>query len=257
MTHRLSRFEKEKWVPDPQNRFDAPIQILESNNITLIEEHKLTLIGRVTNPVIKKNQSFGGVLPPTLACGKDLGPHLFQFKFEYEYDLQAILLKAPFHFKKWMIILQRWEHVTDVTLKDIEKELGLVDELNVERGRIRVLINGLKSLEMKLDISLRSGEIKQARTLERLEADRKRTEDRRSARMSPTNRFNIYRDIPSNWQKIPSHDKDWNPNRGSNYDYGVRRDYTRMTGSSQQARKEHRLSARERLSFIRDNALIY
>ena len=165
-----------------------PVQIPESNNKALIEEHKLTLIGRVMNPWIQKTKALvdfflqhwrvGGSI-----IGKDLAPNLFQFKFELEQDLQLILSKAPFHFKRWMIILQRWEPVvsdffpalipfwitihgiplhywTYVTLKAIGKELGPmedVEDMNVDRGRIRVLIDGLKPLEMKLDISLPSG----------------------------------------------------------------------------------------------------
>lgn len=83
-----------------------------------------------------------------------------------------------------MLILQRWEpiisdhfpalilfwitiHViplhywTDVALEAIGLDLGPVEDYEVERGRIRVWINGLKPLEMVLNISLPSGEIKQ------------------------------------------------------------------------------------------------
>ena len=113
--------------------------------------------------------------------GRDLGPNLFQFKFETEQDLQSVLSEAPFHLKRWMLILQRWEPIvsdhfsvliwitihgiplhywTDVVLEAIGNELGPVETYDVERGRIRVLINGLKPLEMSLKISL-SGELKQ------------------------------------------------------------------------------------------------
>lgn len=113
--------------------------------------------------------------------GRDLGPNLFQFKFETEQDLQSVLSEAPFHLKRWMLILQRWEPIvsdhfsvliwitihgiplhywTDVVLEAIGNELGPVETYDLERGRIRVLINGLKPLEMSLKISL-SGELKQ------------------------------------------------------------------------------------------------
>ena len=63
----------------------------------------------------------------------------------------------PFWITIHGIPLHYW---TYVTLKAIEKELGPMEDveyMNVDRGRIRVLIDGLKPLEMKLDISLPSG----------------------------------------------------------------------------------------------------
>ncbi|CAG7879970.1 unnamed protein product, partial [Brassica rapa] len=47
MAHRLSRGEKEKWISkDPRPVRRPPVRIPVSNNEALIEEHKLTLIGR-------------------------------------------------------------------------------------------------------------------------------------------------------------------------------------------------------------------
>lgn len=114
--------------------------------------------------------------------GRELGPQLFQFSFETEQYLQSFLRKAPYHFKKWMIILQRWKpsisddfpakipfwiiihglplHFwTDLTLNTIGEELGLVEDRDVDHARVRVLLNGLKPLEMHLNVSL-SGSIK-------------------------------------------------------------------------------------------------
>ena len=182
--------------------------------------------------------------------GRDLGPLLFQFTFETEQDLQAILAKAPYHFKRWMIILQRWEPIvsdqfpafipfwitvhgiplhywTREALEAIGEGLGLVEDFDVVRGRIRVHINGLKPLEKYLEISL-AGETKQVeleyekldkhclsclslshevkdcpsrttsrntadqnlgisqrRTLERIEENRRRTDNRKLSRFSP------------------------------------------------------------------------
>lgn len=189
MAHRLSRVEKGKWSADPSLPVRRPpVKIPTPNNAALIEEHKLTLICRVTNPSVQKTRALvefflqqwhveGSI------SGKDLGPNMFQFKFETERDLQTILARAPFHFKRWILILQRWEPVvsdffpalipfwitiygillhswTEDTLKAIGKELGPVEDWDVEKGRVRVLINGLKPLEMRLDINL-SGEIMQ------------------------------------------------------------------------------------------------
>lgn len=188
MTHRYSRSAKEKWIADsrrPPRR--PPVVIPTSDNTQLIEENKLTLIGRVTNPTVQKTRALVDFFTQHwstvgVITGRDLGPHLFQFRFESEHDLQAILRKAPYHFKKWMIILQRWEPIisdnfpakipfwikihdlplhfwNELTINTIGEELGFVEDRDVDHGRVRVLINGLKPLEMHLDISL-AGEIK-------------------------------------------------------------------------------------------------
>nr|VDD43811.1 unnamed protein product [Brassica oleracea] len=57
MTHRYSRAEKGKWTSNetrPERR--RPVQIPNRDNSALIEENKLTLIGRVTNPAVQKTQ---------------------------------------------------------------------------------------------------------------------------------------------------------------------------------------------------------
>lgn len=117
MLYRLSRSDKEKWMVDsrrPPKR--PPIKIPTSNNTALIEEHRFTLIGRVTNPSVQKTRALVDFFlqhwrVEGAISGRDLGPQLFQFKFASEKDLQAILAGAPYHFKRWMIILQRWEPV--------------------------------------------------------------------------------------------------------------------------------------------------
>ena len=83
-----------------------------------------------------------------------------------------------------MIILQRWEPIvadnfpsiiafwirihgiplhywTKEALEAIGSELGHVDSKDVPNRRVRVFINGLRSLERHLEISLPSGEIKE------------------------------------------------------------------------------------------------
>ena len=45
-------------------------------------------------------------IPPV---GSDLGMGLFQFQFELESDLQTVLEKRPYHYTRWMVILQQWE----------------------------------------------------------------------------------------------------------------------------------------------------
>lgn len=121
MTHRYSRSAKEKWVADarrPPRR--PPVVIPNSANAHLIEDNKLTLIGRVANPTVQKTRALVDFFTQHWSTvgtvtGRELGPQPFQFRFETEQDLQSILRKVPYHFKKWMIILQRWEpSISDV-----------------------------------------------------------------------------------------------------------------------------------------------
>lgn len=57
MAHRYSRAEKGKWtVSETRSERRRPVQIPNRDNSTLIEENKLTLIGRVTNPTVQKTQ---------------------------------------------------------------------------------------------------------------------------------------------------------------------------------------------------------
>lgn len=190
MSRRYSSREKEKWISNPSRPSKRPpIQLPEADCSNLIEEHRFTLIGRVTNEAMQNTRALvdfflGHWQVVGSITGRALGPQLFQFKFESEKDLQAILSKAPYHFKRWMIILQRWEPIvsdlfpatlpfwvtihgvplhywSDKALRLIGAELGPVETTDAENCRIRVIINGLKPLERFLEISLKSGETKQ------------------------------------------------------------------------------------------------
>lgn len=189
MARRFSQGEKEKWVSNsPRQPKRPPIRLPAVNCNNLIEEHRFTLIGRVTNPAIQKTRALVDFFLQHWQVigtftGRPLGPLLFQFTFESEQDLQAILNQAPYHFKRWMFILQRWEPIvsdlfpskisfwitihgiplhywTSEALDAIGQGLGLVENKDVDNGRVRVQINGLKPLEKYLEISL-AGEIKQ------------------------------------------------------------------------------------------------
>ncbi|CAN6929933.1 unnamed protein product, partial [Brassica oleracea var. botrytis] len=229
MTYRLARGEKEKWISDPTRPVRrAPVKLPATNNRDLIEEHKLTLIGRVTNPKVQKTRAL--------------------------------------------------------------------------QGRVRVLINGLKPLEMKLEISTPSGAIKQAeleyeqlqkhcfsclslshevedcpasmsrvgrdgkapnpgisqtRTLERLDAEKRRKDQRKSTHYASGfgNRGNY--EEGSFWEKGRNNneimERDWRRERNFRYDYGTRRDpHSKKDFSLENRRAQFsRSSAKERLSFTR------
>lgn len=319
MAYRSSRLDKGKWIPDSTTEARRPpIKIPQVDTTALIEEHKLTLIGRVTNSKIQKPRALVDFFlqqwrVTETITGRDLGPDMFQFKFDSEQDLQEILARAPFHFKRWMLILQRWEPVisdyfpalipfwitihgfplhywTQPALETIGNELGPVDGYDVDKGRIRVQINGLKPLEMKLDISMPSGEIKQveleceslhkhcfichalshdkddcptqraqanyreagtvrmgvsqSRTIDRLEADIRRAEERKQ-----------FRSEASHWQRPSREVDEWKQDRDFRFNYGARRDPNYVTGSLrvEGSVRENRRPARERLSFSKDD----
>ena len=174
------------WKPSSQGR-RASILLLSSDNSELIEDNKLTLLGRVTKPSIQKPQwvldwliQFWNL--ETAVTGRTLGPDLFQVKFETEDALLSVMRRAPFHYKRWMIILQRWEPIvsnsfprrtpfwinihglplhfwTFKVLETIGEELGIHIDEDIPQGRVRVDIDCLKNLEMQLPVQLQSGEV--------------------------------------------------------------------------------------------------
>lgn len=91
----------------------ARVRLPEPDNSELLKKHALTIIGRVTNPSAQK---VGSLIPFFIEHWKadvppvrsDLGSGMFQFQFELESDLLTVLAKQPYHFGRWMIILERW-----------------------------------------------------------------------------------------------------------------------------------------------------
>ncbi|KAJ4894614.1 Uncharacterized protein Rs2_21408 [Raphanus sativus] len=231
MSHRYSRTEKGKARATNITYQKPLVKVPESDVSELIERNKLTLIGRVTNPKIQKTRAMVDFFLQQWnvsgrITGRALGPSLFQFGFESEKDLQSILSKAPFHFKRWMLILQRWEPIisesfpnripfwinvhgiplhywNDKTIDVIGPVLGHVDVTDATKARLRVSVNGLQPLIMKMDLELPSGKvvenmaitqhhkddrsylgISQQNTLENIEEGKRRQEDRKRARQN-------------------------------------------------------------------------
>ncbi|RID57503.1 hypothetical protein BRARA_F00874, partial [Brassica rapa] len=163
------------------------VKVPESDISELIERNKFTLIGRVTNPAIQKTRALVDFFLQHWnvigkITGRDLGPTLFQFGFETEKDLKTILSKAPFHFKKWMIIIQRWEPIVsdtfpnripfwvnihgiplhywnDQTIDAIGPILGHIETKEADKARLQVSVNGLQPLIMKMDLQLPSKDV--------------------------------------------------------------------------------------------------
>lgn len=179
MSHRrISSAEKGKGIdlgaqlPPRAARVKVPLP----ENSELLRKHSLTLIGRVTNKSVQKVWS----LIPFFTehwktefkpAGSDLGNGLFQFQFELESDLLAVLEQRPYHYARWMVILQRWEptvspnfpslipfwikvqglpvHLwTEPTIKCIGEDIGLYEKAEITplTVRMRVHIDGLLPL---------------------------------------------------------------------------------------------------------------
>src|SRR5690606_32388933 len=106
--------------------------------------------------------------------GSDLGQGMFQFQFERESDLQLVLHKRPYHYAKWMIILQRWEPTTspyfpclipfwikvqgiplhlwtEDTIMSIGQDIGIFEKAEITSlsARMRVQVNGRLPLIME------------------------------------------------------------------------------------------------------------
>lgn len=97
-----------------------------------------------------------------------MGNGLFQFQFDLESDLLAVLEQRPYHYARWLVILQRWEptvsptspslipfwikvqglpvHLwTEETIECIGKDIGIHEKAEITRlsARMCVHVNGL------------------------------------------------------------------------------------------------------------------
>lgn len=154
----------------------------------LRRKHSLTIIGRLTNPAAQRLWS----MIPCLAdlwktssrpIGADLGQGRFQFQFANEQDLLKVLENQPYHYAKWMVILQRWEPTTSAsfpsqipfwidvqgipvhlwsqeTLSSVAKGVGHFEraEITTTFARIRVMVNGLQPLIKQTFVDFADGE---------------------------------------------------------------------------------------------------
>lgn len=189
MARRLSITEKGKGIandpPEPPRK--ARVRIDDPEDSTFLHRHSLTLIGRVTNPSAQK---VGSLIPfftdlwktEIRPIGADLGQGMFQFQFELESDLIAVLEQRPFHYGRWMIILQRWEptlspsfpslipfwikvqgipiHLwTEKITRRIGEDIGVVETIDMTSlyVRMRVHINGRLPLITQSTIEFASG----------------------------------------------------------------------------------------------------
>ncbi|KAH0904653.1 hypothetical protein HID58_044156 [Brassica napus] len=138
MARRFSHSEKEKWISSSSRQAKkAPIKIPAVNCETLIDEHRFTLVGRVTNPAIQKSRA--------LYLEISLAGETKQVELEYE--------KL---YKHCFSCLSLSHEVKDCPSRTTSRNTA----------------------DQNLGIS-------QRRTLERIEENRRRTDNRKLSRFSP------------------------------------------------------------------------
>ncbi|XP_010482363.1 PREDICTED: uncharacterized protein LOC104761044 isoform X1 [Camelina sativa] len=148
-----------------------------------IQQFSRTLIGRLMNPSIQRMESLVANLPKIWkledrVVGPNLGQGIFQFNFEDEADLQAVLQNGPYHFDGWMISLVKWEPIISstypsainfwvkvggiplhlwetATLQAIGKKIGTLREID---GSICVTVNGFNPLLFQLVVPFDTGD---------------------------------------------------------------------------------------------------
>ncbi|WZY99238.1 hypothetical protein YC2023_071567 [Brassica napus] len=86
---------------------------VSQQQIRLIKENMLALVGRLTNP---KEHKMSSNLPSLAkkwnvdpSTGSDLGRDCSQFRLATEEDIQEFLKNRPYQYGRWMLIVQRWE----------------------------------------------------------------------------------------------------------------------------------------------------
>ncbi|ESQ33245.1 hypothetical protein EUTSA_v10005260mg, partial [Eutrema salsugineum] len=114
-------------------------------------------------------------------AGAGLGLGRFQFDFEREEDITEVMKMEPFHFDYWMLSIERWAPVVDPkypssimfwvriigiplhfwaepTLQTIGKALGDVKAVNLDEGKIQVVIDAMQPLCFETEVEFHGGE---------------------------------------------------------------------------------------------------
>ncbi|XP_024010413.1 cilia- and flagella-associated protein 251-like [Eutrema salsugineum] len=114
-------------------------------------------------------------------AGADLGLGRFQFDFDKEENIAEVMKMQPFHFDYWMLSLVRWSPVVDPnypsaikfwvrvigvplhfwadeTFRCIGKAIGDVKAVNLDDGKIQVVIDGQKPLCFETVVEFQGGE---------------------------------------------------------------------------------------------------
>ncbi|KAG2299375.1 hypothetical protein Bca52824_035847 [Brassica carinata] len=168
------------------NRKRLKISVAHFDNSDLIKSYSRTLIGRCMNPDEQKVSSLLIMLPKIWhleekVVGVDLGMGKFQFHFEKEEDIFNVLEMQPYHFDYWMLALGRWqprmpknfpseipfwiqvvgvptEFWSSDTFQSIGDAIGETTDVDLDAGKIRVVIDGNKELCFETTVDFKGGE---------------------------------------------------------------------------------------------------
>lgn len=156
------------------------------DNSALIQNYDKTLIGKCMNPQEQDVTALIIMLPKIWkvedrVAGADLGLGRFQFDFNNEEDIEEVLKMQPYHFYYWMISLVRWKPVmeksypteitfwvrvlgvplqywAEPTFESIGGALGNVVEVDLEYGRVKVVVDGAQCLCFETSVDFCGGE---------------------------------------------------------------------------------------------------
>ncbi|XP_010496376.1 PREDICTED: uncharacterized protein LOC104773458 [Camelina sativa] len=156
------------------------------DNKALIEGYSKTVVGRCLNPRAQDMKSLLVMFPrfwnlEGKVVGADLGMGKFQFDFDDEVDIDGVMKLVPFHFDQWMVSMVRWSPTVDPlypsaltfwvrvmgvpvqfwavpTFTSIGEALGTVVEVDLDGGRVQVMVNGLKPLCFETEVEFFTGE---------------------------------------------------------------------------------------------------
>lgn len=155
-------------------------------NSDLIKSYAMTLVGRCMNPEAQKVDALLVMLPKfwkveERVTGADLGMGKFQFHFEREEDIEAVLEMQPYHFDYWMLTLARWQPrmpknfpseipfwikvegvplelwSTD-TFQSIGDAIGETTDVDLDFGKMRVVLDSEKELCFETEVDFKGGE---------------------------------------------------------------------------------------------------
>ncbi|CAN6868761.1 unnamed protein product, partial [Brassica oleracea] len=156
------------------------------DNSALIQNYDKTLIGKCLNPEEQDVKALIIMLPKIWkvedrVAGADLGLGRFQIDFHNEEDIEEVLKMQPYHFDYWMIFLVRWKPVmeksypteitfwvrvlgvplqywAEPTFESIGGAIGNVVEVDLDYGRVKVVIDGTQCLCFETSVDFRGGE---------------------------------------------------------------------------------------------------
>ena len=158
-------------MPNATSSTTAQLKRIQAPEIDITQailDNAQTLIGRVTNPREHKFWNLISFLtqkwnPKGTITSSELGQHCFQVCLELKEDMESVLANRPYHYMRWMVILQRWEPVisphfpsqipfwirlkglplhywTKDMLDRIGNELGRIDDIDLSPTTVRITV---------------------------------------------------------------------------------------------------------------------